>query len=154
MSFRPAWVFLLLVGACSATPQQPTASKARASMPPTNARRPESPPVALPPEACSREGYEAFVEAFVRQPKARPSLALPGAPVGKFDIAMRDYSWVLGSHPDTLVDVDEHRSGDDVSVSARPVERNEDDEVIKVLGPTRVYTFRYVDGCWKFATIK
>lgn len=67
---------------------------------------------------------------------------------------MRDYSWVLASNPDTLLDIDEHRSGDELAVSAKPVERNEDDEVVKVVGATRTYTFRYSGGCWKFADVK
>lgn len=154
MSPRLASILLLPLAACSAPPRD--AATTPASPAPRSVEAPAARPPSpnLPPEACSREGYEAFVEAFVRSPASRPSLSLPGAPVGKLDIAMRDYSWVLASNPDTLLDIDEHRSGDELAVSAKPVERNEDDEVVKVVGPTRTYTFRYSGGCWKFADVK
>ncbi|WP_208108648.1 hypothetical protein [Cognatilysobacter terrigena] len=155
-----ACIGLFLLTACSASPQgsvapaTQTPSRAPAVPAPAPAARPAPVAVHLPSQACAREGYEAFFEAFVREPGHRAALALPGAPVADLDIAMRDYSWVLASKPDTLLDIDEHRSGDEFSVSAKPVERNEDDEVVKVLGPTRTYTFRYVNGCWKFASVQ
>ena len=150
MSPRFAWAVLLSVTACSGRPDPPAPPRTPSVAPPTAATRAQPPSRSLPPEACSRDGYEAFVEAFVRNPGARPSLALAGAPVEKLDIAMRDYSWVLASQPDTLLDVHEQRSGDVVSVTAQPVERNDEDEVVKTLGPLRTYTFRYIDNCWKF----
>ena len=152
MSYRFTSILLLALGACSASPPDSGATAGPASSPPAKAVAAAAQPPApsLPAEACSRDAYEDFVEAFVRNPESRPSHSLPGAPVARFEIAMRDYSWVLASNPDTLLEIDERRSGDEVVVSAKPVERNEDDDVVKVLGPTRTYTFRYASGCWTF----
>jgi hypothetical protein len=154
MKLQLGWAILLALGACSPRPEPSQVAPAstverRAEAPPT---RPSS--LKVTPEACLRDGYSAFFEAFVRNPELRTSLAFPGAPAAEIDIAMRDDSWVLASSPDTLVDVQERRAGDDLFVSVKPVERNGDDEVVRALGPTRTYTFRHEGGCWRFAGVK
>jgi len=145
---------LLLVSlatACSAPPAAHVASK-RVEAPKPAQTVAEANSTGLPAWACTLEGYEAFFEVFVRQADQRAARTLPGAAIDKLDIAMRDNSWVLASKPDTLLDIDERRDGDRFTVSAKPVERDENDEVVKVLGPARTYAFRHVDGCWKFAS--
>lgn len=157
MPSRVVLLSILLLAGCSAPPND-TGSPAAPSPSPSSSSRtggtsqPSKVAVALPPEACTREGYESFFEAFVRNPGQRASLSVDGAPLDRFDIAMRDESWVQASNPDALLDIDEARAGDAFRVIAKPVERNEDDEIVKVLGPARTYGFRYTDGCWKFAT--
>lgn len=142
---------LALIVACS-RPAPTGAESPSHAAPPVGPVARHAASVTLPPEACSRTGYEAFFEAFVRTPRERPGWALPGAPLADFDMAMRDYSWVLASNTETLLDIDEKRSGDAFTVRARPVKRDENDEVIKVLGPERTYRFEYAGECWKFAS--
>jgi len=140
-----------LVTACSAPPPSPAAAK-RVEAPKPAQTVAEANSTRLPAHACLLEGYEAFFEAFVREANQRAARTLPGAAIDKLDSARRDNSWVLASKPDTLLDIDEHRDGDRFTASAVPVERDENDEVVKVLGPARTYAFRHTGGCWKFAS--
>lgn len=107
----------------------------------------------MPPEACTRQGYKEFFEAFARSESDRAVLSMRDAPLARVDLAMLDYRWVLATNKDTLLDIAETAAGDTFSVRVRLVERDENDEISKVLGPTRTYGFRYVDECWKFASL-
>ncbi|GAB1596853.1 hypothetical protein PAGU2638_25320 [Lysobacter sp. PAGU 2638] len=108
-------------------------------------------PPAFPPDSCTLDGYKSFFEAFVRTPTAREALTAIEAKNAAFDVDLRDYSWVQASQPDISLDIDETRSGSTFIVTARPVERDENDEVTRVLGPARTYRFVFSGSCWRFA---
>jgi hypothetical protein len=154
MSSRPVVFFaFVLLAACSRS--STNAVPAAASSPTVAAAMQvdDALPPAFPPDACTLDGYRSFFEAFVRTPASRRALTLPAASAAPFDVALRDYSWVLASDPDTLLDIEETRSGPAFSVRVRPVERDENDEITKVLGPTRTYRFILGPRCWNFAGI-
>jgi hypothetical protein len=113
----------------------------------------EALPPSFPPDACTLNGYKSFFEAFVRTPSARAPLTIAAARQAHFDVALRDYNWVLASNPDASLDIAETRAGATFSVRARPVERDEDDEVVKVLGPGHTYRFVFGRRCWLFAGV-
>ncbi|MGY4515767.1 hypothetical protein [Lysobacter sp. HA18] len=141
---------LILAAGCTSPTSSPQAVVPPKVVTPAQAPIPARP--GLPASACTRDGYEQFFEAFVREPERRAALALPGAPVSTFDVALRDYSWVLKSDENTSLDIDETRSGDTFEVKTQPVERDENDEVVKTLGAQRTYHFSYAGDCWKFAS--
>ena len=154
MRSRVVLMSLALLAGCSAPPSDTAGAAAPlpSSQPAISTAKPVAPAPALPPEACTRDGYESFFEAFVRSSAQRASLSVDGAPLDRFDVTMRDESWAQASNTEILLDIDEARSADSFRVIAKSVERDENDEVVKVLGPPRTYGFRYIDGCWKFAT--
>ena len=154
MSLRTALITasLLLVAACDRTASNTPGNPMRQAVPAAHVADDPLPPD-FPPDSCTVDGYRAFFEAFVRTPSSRPALTSASARNARFDVALRDYDWVLASDPDTSLDIRETRTGSTFSVQARPVERDDDDEIVKVLGPGRTYRFVRDARCWSFAGV-
>ena len=115
--------------------------------------------VALPPEACAREGAWAFFEQFVRRQDVRDVYSRidlrAGARSGSdnFRIALVDNRWVYvdPALPDaqfSRVRLNGRRDGDRFVLEYVRARFGQDDEVLATEGATGRYVFEFRDGCW------
>ncbi|GAB6194815.1 hypothetical protein [Lysobacter xanthus] len=155
-------IALVLVAGCSRPEAQaPAAAEANAPAPAVAASpssvldAPVAAPAAvrsaLPAQACSLDGYEAFFEAFAQNQGVRASMTAPGVDARTFDIELRDNGWINRASPDVPLDIRQSRDGEAFVAEAVPVERGANDEVVKELGPGVRYRFEFAEGCWRYA---
>ena len=111
----------------------------------------------MPQGACevSEDGFDTFLEYFVRNPKLAAHFTAPSA-TQQFYLGLRDYTWVYGS-PDNefenpsavLTQTMEKTTPAKVTVRIQKGEYDADYKLVRQWGEVKSYDFAFSNGCWK-----
>lgn len=111
----------------------------------------------MPQSACevSEDGFDTFLEYFVRNPKLASHFTAPSA-TQPFYLGLRDHTWVYGT-PDNefenpsavLTQTMNKKSTPYVNVSIQKGEYDVDYKLVRQWGDVKSYDFVFAGGCWK-----
>lgn len=110
----------------------------------------------MPQGACevSEDGFDTFLEYFVRNPKLAAHFTAPSA-TQPFYLGLRDYTWVYGSadnefeNPSAVLTQTMDKKASKVSLSIQKGEYDADYKLVRRWGDVSSYDFVFSGGCWK-----
>lgn len=143
------------VGACNGVPAEAVSVEPNSSNVSVQADAEATGDSSLPADACTTDGFWSFLEVFARSPGIRDAYTEASArsAINPFRIALSDNQWsyVDGERtpPARRLALSETRKGESIRVDYAVAEFGPDDEVLSRPGPSGVYEFRFVDGCWR-----
>lgn len=141
------------VGACNGGPAEAFSGEPAASN--VSVQADVTVASSLPADACTIDGFWSFLEAFARSPDIRTAYTVSSArsAINPFRIALSDNQWTYvdgeQTPPARRLALNGTREGESIRVGYAVAEFGPDDELLSRSGPSGVYGFHFVDGCWR-----